>query len=92
MKKVILFLMLFSVNVFATPVDINQASAKEISKALKGIGIKKAEAIVQHRKDYGPFSSAAELTKVKGIGKKTVENNKGDIKVGKKKSSKKKTK
>jgi len=90
MKKVMLFLMLFSINVFAAPVNINKASAEEISASLKGIGVKKAEAIVKYRKANGAFSSVDDLTNVKGIGKKTLAANKSDIKLGKKHQAKKK--
>ena len=89
MKKVMLFLMLFSVNLFAAPVNVNKASAEEISEALKGVGMKKGEAIVAYRKENGAFSSIDELTNVKGIGPKTIAANKTDIKLGKKKKSKK---
>jgi len=89
MKKIILLLMMFSANIFAAPVNVNKANAKEISDALKGIGIKKATAIVQYRKDNGKFSSVSDLINVKGIGKKTLAANKGDIKLSKKKKSKK---
>jgi len=92
MKKVMLFLMLFSINVFAAPVNINKASAEEISASLKGVGVKKAEAIVKYRKANGAFSSLDDLTNVKGIGKKTLAANKADIKLGKKKKAKKKEK
>jgi len=92
MKKVMLFLMLFSINVFAAPVDINKASAEEISASLKGVGVKKAEAIVTYRKANGAFSSLDDLTNVKGIGKKTLAANKADIKLGKQKKAKKKAK
>jgi len=80
-----LFLMLFSVNVFATPVNINKASAEEIAEALKGIGHKKALAIVDYRKQVGTFKDAGELTAIKGIGQKTLENNLQDIKLSDKK-------
>ena len=92
MKKVMLFLMLFSINVFAAPVNINKASAEEISESLKGVGTKKAEAIVKYRKENGAFSSIDDLTNVKGIGEKTLATNKADIKLGKKKKESKKSK
>ena len=92
MKKVMLFLMLFSINVFAAPVDINKASAEEISESLKGVGAKKAEAIVKYRKANGAFSSIDDLMNVKGIGEKTLATNKADIKLGKKNKEKKKAK
>ena len=79
MKLFSVILFLFSFNVFAIPVNINQADAKTIAKSLNGVGIKKAEAIVKYRKENGPFKSTDELAKVKGIGDKTVLKNKTDI-------------
>lgn len=67
---------------FAAPVNVNTADAKTIAKELKGIGIKKAEAIVAYRKAHGPFHTLADLTKVKGIGAATVTENKADIRFG----------
>ncbi len=66
----------------ADPVDVNTADAVTISESLKGIGMSKAEAIVEYRKKHGPFKNADELTLVKGIGERTIEINRADIKVG----------
>ncbi len=65
----------------AGPVDVNTADAKTISTELKGIGLSKAKAIVEYRKKHGPFRSADDLSLVKGIGERTVELNRSDIKV-----------
>jgi len=40
----------------------------------------KAEAIVSYRDKNGPFKTADDLAKVKGIGKKLVDQNKGNLK------------
>ena len=61
------------------PWIINSADAKTISSSLKGIGLKKAEAIIQYREANGTFKTLNDLTKVKGIGDKTAEKNKEDI-------------
>ena len=66
----------------AGPVDINTANAETISAELKGIGLSKAKAIVEYRKKHGPFKNPGDLSLVKGIGERTVELNKADIKVG----------
>lgn len=55
------------------PVDINSADAETLATAMKGVGVKKAEAIVAYRDQHGPFKSVDELTLVRGIGEKTVE-------------------
>ena len=79
MKKLLALMAIFSVNSFAAPVNINTANAQTISESLKGIGQKKAEAIVQYRKENGDFKSVDELASVSGIGPKTLEINKADI-------------
>ena len=56
-------------------VNINSATAQELVAALSGIGLKKAEAIVSFREQYGPFSRVEQLTEVPGIGKALVEAN-----------------
>ena len=65
--------------VSAAPVNINTASAAEIADALNGIGLSKAQAIVEYREAYGLFSRADEIVFVRGIGDSTYENNKTDI-------------
>ena len=67
--------------VLAGPVNVNTADAETISAELKGIGLTKARAIVEYRKKHGPFRSADDLSLVKGIGERTVELNRDDIKV-----------
>ncbi len=52
--------------------NINYASREELM-TLKGIGSVLAERIIQYRKMHGYFRSVDELTKVKGIGPKTLE-------------------
>lgn len=55
----------------AVPVDLNTANVKALSD-LKGIGLKKAKAIVTYRHQHGNFKSLADLAQVKGISKKSV--------------------
>lgn len=57
-------------------ININSADAQTIAKALKGVGLKKAEAIVDYRERYGEFAHLEELVAVKGIGKSTLSKNK----------------
>jgi competence protein ComEA len=80
--------MLFSFNALAEPVNINKANAETIAESLKGIGIKKAEAIVKYRKKNGAFKSLADLSNVHGIGEKTLKNIAPDIGLSKGKVSK----
>ena len=55
-----------------TSININRATEAELV-ALDGIGSNKAQAIILYREMFGGFKSVDELTKVKGIGAKTVE-------------------
>jgi competence protein ComEA len=66
---------------WAGPVDINKADAATIAKELQGIGLNKAQAIVAYRDKNGSFRSADDLRKVKGIGAKTLERNRTNIRV-----------
>ena len=83
MKKISMLItaLVLSILSFASlaAVNINSADAEAIQKELKGIGLKKAEAIVAYRETHGSFQSADELANVKGIGVKTVEKNRVNI-------------
>ena len=70
---------LFSAVLQATPVNINKASADSIAESLSGIGLKKAQAVVDYRNQNGHFKSAVDIVEVKGIGPSIFEKNKSDI-------------
>ena len=55
------------------PLHINAASADDLC-ALKGVGPKLAEKIIERRNSAGPFKGPSDLKKVQGIGKKKLEN------------------
>lgn len=61
-------------------VNINEASAEQLTE-LRGIGQKKAEAIIEYRNSYGPFNTLNDLTNVKGIGAKFIEKNSQYLKI-----------
>lgn len=52
-------------------VDVNAASASELMQ-LKGVGPKKAAAIVSYREQNGRFKAVSDLANVKGIGTKML--------------------
>lgn len=76
-----LMLFVFSLCFAYASVAINSAGVKELS-SLNGIGEKKAQEIVAYRKANGCFKSIQDLTKVKGIGVKTIEKNKDSLILG----------
>lgn len=63
------------------PVNVNTASAETIAESLDGVGMTKANAIVDYRKAQGPFKHADELVNVKGIGLSTVDRNRDYIRL-----------
>jgi len=95
MKKLLGILGLVLVMTFSSPVtfaknnvqvkqsvkiNINTATAEQLS-SLKGIGTKKAEAIVAFRKTNGNYKKAEDIMLVKGIGEKMFAKIKGNITV-----------
>ncbi len=48
---------------------------------LKGVGYKKAQAILAYRQQVSGFKSVSELMKVKGIGEKILMDNKERLKI-----------
>lgn len=62
-------------------VNINTASAEELTEALTGVGPAKARAIVEYRDANGPFDTAAALQNVPGIGPSTMVRNEGRVTV-----------
>ena len=74
-----LAMLVFSSLSLAAPVNINTASADEIAAALNGVGVKKAQAIVDYRSANGDFTSADQVMQVQGIGAAIYEKNQADI-------------
>jgi competence protein ComEA len=78
MKKVIALIVLavlfcWAGELWAQEIDVNSASSSELQR-LKGVGAKKAQAILAARDSGGPFTSLSNLaSRVKGIGPKTVQ-------------------
>jgi len=77
----VLIASLLPVMAWAGPVDINKADAATIAKELTGIGLSRAQAIVAYREKNGNFKTLEDLRKVKGIGAKTLERNRTNIRL-----------
>ncbi|MES2674824.1 MAG: ComEA family DNA-binding protein [Pseudomonadota bacterium] len=61
-------------------INLNTADAQTLTN-LKGVGLKKAEAIIAWRKANGGFKSIEQFADVKGIGFKTLEANRKYLRV-----------
>ena len=92
MKK-ILVMLAFSIS-FLAAINIQKASKDDLM-CIKGIGAKKAAAVLKYRKSH-KLKSADDLLEIKGFGKALVKNVKNDVKSvacgGKKSTSKKSSK
>lgn len=60
-------------------VNINTANAERLAMILNGVGLKRAQAIVEYRESNGPFVDAAQLMEIKGIGETILEKNRDKI-------------
>lgn len=60
-------------------VNINKADAEELAKKLKGIGARKAKAIIEYRETFGDFKSVENIQEVPGIGPVFIEMNRDKI-------------
>ena len=82
--KVILVMVSLFLGGFALAgtVNINTADATTLSEGLNGVGIKKAQAIVDYRQKHGAFKSMNDLANVKGISDKLIEKNKEKMTLG----------
>ncbi|MDX1490490.1 MAG: ComEA family DNA-binding protein [Pseudohongiellaceae bacterium] len=58
-----------------TLVDINSADAETLALALDGVGMAKAQDIVEYRQKNGAFNSVDDLAQVKGVGPATIARN-----------------
>ncbi|WP_133135737.1 ComEA family DNA-binding protein [Legionella rowbothamii] len=57
-------------------IDLNKADVSSLIGSFKGIGKKRAEAIIAYRTSHQGFKSIEELSEVKGIGQRFVTANK----------------
>jgi competence protein ComEA len=60
-------------------IDLNQADAKQLKNSVRGIGIKRAEAIVKYRQSHSKFSNIHDLSKVPGIGEKFIKSHNAEL-------------
>ncbi|WP_269619828.1 ComEA family DNA-binding protein [Zhongshania sp. BJYM1] len=58
--------------------DVNTATAEEL-QTLKGVGPKRAEAIIRYREENGPIDSAEKLMSVPGVGASIITSNSEEL-------------
>jgi len=75
--------LLAATGALAGPVNINTADAATLAKELKGIGAAKAQAIVEFRQKNGAFRSVDELSLVKGVNRRLIDQNRADLRIDK---------
>ena len=56
-------------------VNINTADQAALAEGIKGVGERKAAAILLYREKHGPFESVEDLANVKGISASIIEKN-----------------
>jgi competence protein ComEA len=80
-KTLLAFCLLIPTLLFAETVNINTADKESLVTAIKGVGEKRAEAIIAYREQHGPFKSIDELAEVRGIGTSIVEKNTDNLSI-----------
>jgi competence ComEA-like helix-hairpin-helix protein len=77
MQPLLLGLMVSAVSMpgLSGSVDLNIATAAEITEDLHGIDLAKAHKIIEYRKWLGPIDTPEELLVIKGMEEKTLEKN-----------------
>lgn len=61
-------------------IDLNSADMAQLT-TLKGIGEKRAQAIIDYREQHGKFTSLEQLLEVKGVGNGFLKANEGLLKI-----------
>ncbi|KTC94466.1 ComEA family DNA-binding protein [Legionella erythra] len=65
----------------ATPkINLNTAELNTLVHSFKGIGEKRAEAIIKYRESHDGFKSVEELAEVSGLGQQFVNKNLAELK------------
>lgn len=82
-KKIILVcLIVFPCYLLAAgKVNINTADKETLMTEIKGVGEKRAEAIIAWRAQHGPFKSVDELADVSGVGQAIVDKNRETLSI-----------
>ena len=65
----------------ADKININTADKETLMSVIKGVGEKKAEAIIMYREENGEFKSIDELVNVKGIVQGIIDKHKEQLSI-----------
>lgn len=65
----------------ADKVNINTADKETLMTVIKGVGEKRAEAIIAWREQHGPFKTVDELADVSGVGQSIVDKNRDTLSI-----------
>ena len=63
----------------AIKINLNQADVQTLTGSFKGIGRKRAEAIVSYRDAHEGFKTVADLAQVRGLGQSFVNNHLAEL-------------
>jgi len=74
----VLFLILPSVLYAGESVNINTAN-KEMLMSIKGVGERRAEAIIEYRDKHGPFTTIDQLAEIRGIAQSLIDANRDTL-------------
>lgn len=66
--------------VVTNKIDLNKAELSSLIGSFKGIGKKRAEAIIAYRENHHGFKAIEELAEVKGFGQRFIEVNRDKLK------------
>lgn len=66
-------------NQLTEKIDLNKANANDLAHSIKGIGEKRAEAIIKYRQAHGAFKTITELAYVPGLGGNFVKKNNAEL-------------
>ncbi len=80
-KTLLAVCLLIPTLLFAETVNINTADKEALMTSIKGVGEKRAEAIIAYREQNGSFKSVEELAEVRGVGPSIVEKNMDNLSV-----------
>jgi competence protein ComEA len=80
-KCILVFSLILPATLYAGgAVNINTAD-KETLMSIKGLGERRAEAIIQYREKNGPFTNIDQLAEIRGIGQSLIDDNRDALAV-----------